>query len=70
MATTQGDIAKPTLPIGERRDTRKNDMLAYVESINKINAERTKRYFDLAGKPTMHDKSRDGIVRRVVPKKG
>jgi hypothetical protein len=69
MATTQGDIAKPELPLGERpkhaKSVSKNDMVSYAEEINRINAERTKRYFNLIGKPVSDKQSRDGIIRRT-----
>ena len=66
MSTTQGDIAKPEYPFGEGGNKR-NDMLGYTEAIKKVNAERTKRYMDLVGKPTSDKKSRDGVIRRVKP---
>ena len=69
MSTTQGDIAKPQLPLGERKDAKKNDMQSFVAGINKINAERTKRYEELVGKSFVYGPERDGVIRRIMPKK-
>ena len=67
MATVQNDIAKPQERLGEKKN--QGDMVDFAKEIQEINKERTDRYFDLVGRIHSDDKKRDGIIRRVVPKK-
>lgn len=67
MSTTQGDIAKPHAPLGEKDTTTSTGMQDYAEAIKKINKERTDRYFDLIAPAKSDKKERDGIVRRTKP---
>ena len=67
MSTVQSDIAKPEYPLGDKESLQKNGMQDFVKSINRINAARTKRYFDLIAPAKSDKKKRDGVVRRVKP---
>ena len=67
MSTVEGDVSKQQDVLGRREDGNYMDMNAYADSINKINKERTARYFDLVKRPESDKKSRDGVVRRIKP---
>ena len=69
MSTVQGDIAKPEYPLGDKESTEKNGMQEYVKSIKAVNDARLKRYFDIVAPPKSDKKSRDGVIRRVKPKR-